>query len=248
MSTEVIDLRDFPFMPLHIERLRKSKAWLQCKRHPELAFYLFNLWMRSWHEIPAGSVEDDDDVLADAAMCSMPRWLKIRDQVLRNWEKKEDGRLYHTTVTEIAAASWQGKIKQRNRTAAARAAKLLLKPTEDVTTSVTDCVTGSVTENVTSSKGREGKGSKREKESEQDAAGAALKIDLERDLFDRGKVVLGKSSGGLISNLLKAKGSTELARAAIETAATKQNPREWIGACIRGDPDLADARERGDAW
>jgi hypothetical protein len=57
-------------------------------------------------------------------------------------------------------------------------------------------------------------------------------------LFERGKDVLGNDAGGLIAKLKKAKGgSIALARAAIETASTKQNPREYVGAVIRGDPD-----------
>jgi hypothetical protein len=43
-----------PYMPLYIQRLQRSKAWLRCKRRPELAFYMVNLWMRAWHEVPAG--------------------------------------------------------------------------------------------------------------------------------------------------------------------------------------------------
>src|SRR5262249_5330401 len=64
-----VDLRDFPYMPFEVARLRRSKAWLICKRRPELAFYMLNLWTAAWHERPGGSLEDDDDVLADAAMC-----------------------------------------------------------------------------------------------------------------------------------------------------------------------------------
>jgi hypothetical protein len=59
--------------------------------------------------------------------------------------------------------------------------------------------------------------------------------DAETELYRRGKQVLGASSGGLITQLLKAKdGKINLARAAIETAAGKENPREYIGAVIRG--------------
>jgi hypothetical protein len=54
-------------------------------------------------------------------------------------------------------------------------------------------------------------------------------------LFRRGREVLGKDAGGLISQLLKAKQkNVALARAAIEQASTKSNPREYIGAVIRG--------------
>jgi hypothetical protein len=57
--------------------------------------------------------------------------------------------------------------------------------------------------------------------------------DPETELFRRGREVLGKSAGGVIAQLLKAKGKPELARAAVEVAATKENPREYISAIIR---------------
>jgi hypothetical protein len=57
----------------------------------------------------------------------------------------------------------------------------------------------------------------------------------ETDLFRRGKEILGNNAGGLISRLLQAKDrNVALARAAIEQASTKQDPREYIGGVIRG--------------
>src|ERR1700744_2121165 len=100
------DLRDFRFMPLEVERLRRSKAWLICKRQPELAFHMVNLWMASWHEMPAASLEDDDDVLADAAVCEPKPWARLRETILRGWVKCSDGRLYHPVVAEKARESW----------------------------------------------------------------------------------------------------------------------------------------------
>ncbi|WP_441280522.1 DUF1376 domain-containing protein [Tardiphaga sp. 862_B3_N1_1] len=59
--------------------------------------------------------------------------------------------------------------------------------------------------------------------------------DPEKELFDRGKQVLGKKAGGLIAKLKAAKGGNiALARAAIEQASTKQDPAEYIAAAIRG--------------
>jgi hypothetical protein len=47
--------------------------------------------------------------------------------------------------------------------------------------------------------------------------------------------VLGKQAGGLISKLLAAKQKNiALARAAIEQASTKSDPREYIGRIISG--------------
>lgn len=55
----------------------------------------------------------------------------------------------------------------------------------------------------------------------------------ETDYFHRGREVLGAKSGGMIAELLRAKGNVALARAAIELASTKANPREYVGAMIR---------------
>jgi hypothetical protein len=103
------DLTDFPYMPLQVARLRRSKAWLICKRRPDLAFYMLNLWTAAWHERPAGSLEDDDDVLADLAMCSPERFDKLREAVLRGWVKCSDGRLYHPVVAEVVLEVWEQK-------------------------------------------------------------------------------------------------------------------------------------------
>lgn len=117
------DLTDFPFMPLQIMRLRRSKAWLHAKRNPSLAFYMVNLWTASWHEVPAASLEDDDDVLAEFAMCDPIKWDKLREKVLHGWIKCSDGRLYHPIVAEKAVEAWDSKMDQRWRTECARIKK-----------------------------------------------------------------------------------------------------------------------------
>lgn len=147
MTDEAIDVRCLPYMPLQIEQLRKSKTWLRCRRTPELAFYLVNLWMRAWHEVPAGSIEDDNDVLADAALCSPERWDEVREMVLEGWDRR-DGRLWHRTVTDLATEA-VGKLRQnRKRTKAAREA-LEKQRTVSVTAPVTDAVTETVTDLAT---------------------------------------------------------------------------------------------------
>jgi uncharacterized protein YdaU (DUF1376 family) len=56
----------------------------------------------------------------------------------------------------------------------------------------------------------------------------------EADLFRRGKEILGPEAGGLIKKVLKAKdGNVPQARAAIEMAVGRNNPREYIGGVIR---------------
>jgi biotin operon repressor len=57
----------------------------------------------------------------------------------------------------------------------------------------------------------------------------------ERELFDVGKQVCGKSAGGLIAELLKAKdGVVPHARAVIEYARTKHDPREYVARVVHG--------------
>lgn len=76
--------------------------------------------------------------------------------------------------------------------------------------------------------------------------------DAEAELFAKGKSILGKSAGGLIAKVLKAKGgNVALARAAIETASTKNDPREYLGGIVNAreqETDLERKRARGLAW
>lgn len=59
--------------------------------------------------------------------------------------------------------------------------------------------------------------------------------DENAELFARGREVLGKNAGGQIAKLLKAKGGmVNLARAAIEAAASKDKPGEYIAKAIAG--------------
>lgn len=63
---------------------------------------------------------------------------------------------------------------------------------------------------------------------------APRRADLERDFFARGKQVLGTNAGGLLTSLLKAKHQDiALARSALELAATKDDPRQFVAACCK---------------
>lgn len=115
-----LDLSGLEYMPLLVVRLRRSRAWLRAKRRPELGFYMMNLWMAAWMECPAGSLEDDDDVLADAAMCPIGQWQDIKRQVMDGFEKCADGRLYHRVLVEQALRAdkkrgWWRESKRRQR-------------------------------------------------------------------------------------------------------------------------------------
>lgn len=106
------NLQDFHRMMLDITRLRGSEfdstvddgAWRAG----------LNLWMSSWHHLPAGALPDDDTALAKAAGLGrdLKSWRKIKAIALRNWEKCSDGLLYHPTVCELALEAWLDKLAQ----------------------------------------------------------------------------------------------------------------------------------------
>ncbi|QWF39283.1 DUF1376 domain-containing protein [Bordetella hinzii] len=117
------DLRDFAFMPLDVLRLRDSD--LAVKADGESFRCAVLLWCASWHQVPAASLPDDDDVLAQLAGFGRvtKEWLRHRDGALRGWVKCSDGRLYHPVVAEKATEAWRAKMVQRWKTECARIKK-----------------------------------------------------------------------------------------------------------------------------
>lgn len=172
------DLRDFSYMPLDVVRLRDSDiASIEAESFRAAVLS----WCVSWHQSPAASLPDDD-----AALCrllgygrDLKGWLKVREGgALRGYVKCSDGRLYHPVVAEKAVEAWQKKQAQRNRTEAARTARLShgqsqslsqnreRSVTENVTENVTHNVTNGAAHTVTESKGEERKGRERKEEKE----------------------------------------------------------------------------------
>ncbi len=117
------DLQDFPFMPLHVARLRDSD--LAAEGDPEGCWYAVLLWAAAWHQLPAGSLPDNDAVLTK--LCGLGRdtktFRKHRQDALRGFVLCEDGRLYHPVIAEQVMSGWESKLRQRYRTEAAAAKK-----------------------------------------------------------------------------------------------------------------------------
>lgn len=87
------------------------------------------LWMKSFHQVPAGSVPDDDVALARLAELArdVKAWRKVKEEALYGWIKCSDGRWYHPVVVEKVTEAWIGKKSQRMRTAKARLGALLTR-------------------------------------------------------------------------------------------------------------------------
>lgn len=250
-----VDLRDFSWMPIEIHRLRRSKAWLLCKRRPELAFYLINLWTAAWHEVPAASLEDDDDVLADLAMCEPSKWPKLREQVLRGWVKAEDGRLYHPVVAELARNAWAQRLAQRQRTEAARTARELkrqqsLREAASALTTepATHAVAVSVTEHATASNGTERNGTEQTGDLREEARGESDRADVSgftptpagavcRALRQAG--IPGNPSHPTLLELLGAGATLQHFVDAAPKASGKRDPFAYLLGVVRGQ--IADA-------
>ncbi len=110
------DLRDFPFLPLDVLRLRDSD--ISAIEDAEAFRAAVLSWCAAWHQVPAGSLPDDD-----AALCrllgygrDLKTWRRVREAgALRGYVKCSDGRLYHPVVAEKAIEAWSRKERQRDR-------------------------------------------------------------------------------------------------------------------------------------
>ena len=116
-----LDLRDFGFMPIDIVRLFGSEFHAQSDDAAWRAGV--TLWLKSYHQVPAASLPDDDVALARLAELGrdLRSWKKIKQAALRGWIKCSDGRLYHPVVAEKALEGWIEKMTQRKSSAAGNA-------------------------------------------------------------------------------------------------------------------------------
>ncbi len=108
------DLRGVTFMPLMGERLFKSATWIQASPRAQVA--ALRLWWHAFaHEVPAGSLPDDERLLAAHAALPTAAFRTVREQAMRGWVKCSDGRLYHKVVAELALDAWEGRIRGREK-------------------------------------------------------------------------------------------------------------------------------------
>lgn len=121
------DLRDFPFLPIDIARLFGSEFHALADDSEWRAG--ITLWLKSFHQVPAASLPDDDIALARLAELGrdVKTWKRLRERALHGWVKCSDGRLYHPVVAEKVMEAWKGKQSQRARTCKARISAFLTR-------------------------------------------------------------------------------------------------------------------------
>lgn len=105
-----VDLTDFAFMPVEFSRLLQSETWVLSNDAEKVA--ALTLWGRSWHEVPAGSLPDDDRMLAHLSGAGS-RWKRVKPMAMRGWQLADDGRYYHPVVCEKALEAWIEKLVAR---------------------------------------------------------------------------------------------------------------------------------------
>lgn len=136
-----VDLRDFPYMPVDIVRLFGSQFHAQSNDATWRAGV--TLWMKSYHQVPASSLPDDDPSLIRLSELGRDTraWRKIREGALYRWEKCSDGRLYHRVVAEKALEAWIEKLTQRKSSGAGNASRWQVPfDPAALDQSITDCL------------------------------------------------------------------------------------------------------------
>lgn len=118
---------DFRF-ELDIARMHRSDTWAIAERRQRP--FLVMVWIESWTQFPAGSMPDDDNVIAARIGMSKAEFEDCKDVLMRGWWKASDGRLYHPVITEQVV----DMVKRKNRKSANQAAyreRLRLKDESD---------------------------------------------------------------------------------------------------------------------
>lgn len=100
------DLTHFDDMPLEVRRLRDSgiagTADAEAFRCAVLS------WCAAWHQVPAGSLPNDDGDLCRLVGLGrdLKTWRRIKANAMRGWRLFADGRLYHPVLTEKVIERW----------------------------------------------------------------------------------------------------------------------------------------------
>ncbi len=107
-----IDLRSHCWMKLDLCRLHSSD-FIHLATNEEFGAAV-KLWTEAMRQVPAGSLPDDDKILASLAgyRGSGRRWQKIRPMALHGFTLCSDGRLYHPVLAEMALDAWACKAQQ----------------------------------------------------------------------------------------------------------------------------------------
>lgn len=227
-----LDVRCFPTMPLDVARLRGSETWIlssPAERSAEI-----NLWAASWHSVPAGSLPNDDRVLAYLSMAG-PDWPAVKEMALRGWVLCSDGRYYHHVVCQFAVEMETKKRCETRKRDGDRARMRQLR--SEMSPRRSGDVAATLCDVADEGKGREGNGSEGIR-SPADAAslpapdsiGGSSPEDAFWALVEKAeRMGVARSQ---CAKLLKYRGASD-ALDALDLALTKDTPKKYVGGIIR---------------
>lgn len=115
-----VDLQDFPFTPMFRAKLFGSSFHARVSDAGWRAGV--TLWLKSWDQVPAGTLPDDEIDLCRLAELGrdLKTWRKLAKEALWGWFICADGRMHHKVVADGVNEAWAGKLKQRHATECAR--------------------------------------------------------------------------------------------------------------------------------
>lgn len=110
-----VDLRSYDWMPLKGVKLFNSDFDFVCSDTEWRAGV--TLWWASWHQVPAGSLPDNDRALCSLAGFGrdIKAFCLIKENALRGFVKCSDGRLYHSILCDEARSAWDKKQAAKRR-------------------------------------------------------------------------------------------------------------------------------------
>lgn len=102
LSSPECNLRGLEWMPLDVITLPDSDLALKSDGDAFKAAVM--LWCKSWRQVPAGSLPNDDESLATLSQVKggLKAWRKVKEMALRGWVECADGRLYHPVLAAKA--------------------------------------------------------------------------------------------------------------------------------------------------
>lgn len=188
------DLRGLSFMPLDVVRLLDSDLFALSTGDEFKAAAA--LWAKSWLQIPAASLPDDDRILAHLSGAGA-RWKRVKPMAMRGFVLCSDGRWYHPVIAEKAREAWSHRLKQREK-----AAKRWDKQGD---------IQGNATgDAVASAPAMQGTGTGRVVPFPD---GNGAEPDSDKEFWDNAKAYLGAGKASLIGKWVRDHGKAETARA-----------------------------------
>ncbi len=214
--------KNMPALPFFFDAYLVDTIHLKTAEHGAYFLLLGHAWKQG------GYLPDDDERLAAMTFLTPDEWASIKARVMAFWTLSKRGWSQKRLLKELRyvadvskkrqeAGKKGGEAKSRNSNEKP-ASKARILPEQKDSKAVAPTPTPTLVGKPT-----------------EDAA-----------LFERASQVLGKGSGGLVAKLKQAKvGSVAEARAVIELASTKHDPRGYVGGVIAKAADQAGDPIRG---